>query len=55
MGRNSMRVDEGRISWNFSVIKMEARTVLGRGGGSLLDDPISGLRLLIGTEKDKGK
>ena len=37
MGRqNSMRVDEGRNSWNLLAIKMKARTVVGRGEKSLL-------------------
>ena len=54
MGRhNSMRLDEGRKG-EFLVIKMKARTVVGRGEKSLpTSDPGSQLR--PGREKEKGK
>ena len=47
-----MRVDEGRNSWSLLAIKkvmmkMKARTVVGRGEESLLNDP--------GSEKEKEK
>ena len=32
---NSIRVDEGIISWNTPAIKAKARTVVGRGEKSL--------------------
>ena len=46
-----MRVDEGRYSWNLPTTQMEARTVVGMGKKSLLNDPGSELRL--GREKEE--
>ena len=40
----SMRVGEGRNSWNLQAIRM-ARTVTGRGEKDLLSDPGSEIRL----------
>ena len=34
-----MLVDEGRNSWSPLAIKMEARSVVGRGQKSLFSDP----------------
>ena len=52
----SVRVDEGRHSWNIvaTKIKAKSRTVVGRGENSLPSDPGSESRL--GREKtEKGK
>ena len=55
MGKlNSTRVDEGK-KCRVLAMKMEARTVVGREGKSLLCDPGSELQLLGGSEKRRAK
>ena len=50
MRRNYTRVDEGRKGWTLIAIKMslKARAVVGREEESLLCDPGSEFRLLMG-------
>ena len=54
VGRHhSMRVNEGRNSWNIPAIKSRSRTIVGwRGEKSLISDPGSELRLR--REEEKG-
>ena len=52
--RNSIRVDEGRNSWNRIAIKTKARALVGRRGKkSLLGDPGCELRLRGREKKEK--
>ena len=53
VNHNSTRDDEGRKCRTLLALNVKARTVVGRGGKSLLSDPGSESRL--GREKEKEK